>query len=221
MTWEDAHDLNQPCIRIVPTEWMVVEGLRCDGTDDGLRPRETSFGAQDVVMTIEDTYLSDIRDDCLENDGIIGGVLRDNLWDGCNSGISERPSLVQGESLQPPGEALVLDHMAMGLQITPHLDGPGENALFKWSVSANELVIKCSVFKVDALSLNGPAAMAIPGVVDDSACPGQPTTLVWLGGGSYPGTIPSGMQVTADVNVWNAAVADWKCRHGIPAPGCE
>ena len=221
MTWEEAHDLNQPCIRIIPTEWMVVDGLRCDSTDDGIRPRETSLGNQDVVMTIEDTYLSNIRDDCLENDAIIGGVLRDNLWDGCNTGISERPSASQGSFAQPPGETLVLDHMTMGLQITAHEEGPGENALFKWSSSANELVIKCSVFKVDAVSLNGTGVMDIPGVIDDSACPGQPTTLVWLGGGAYPGDLPGGITVSADVNVWNAAVADWKCRHGIPAPGCE
>jgi hypothetical protein len=199
----------------------VVEGLRCDNTDDGIRPRETSLGNQDVVMTIEDTYLHNIRDDCLENDAIIGGVLRDNLWDGCNTGISERPSASQGSFTQPPGETLVLDHMTMGLQITPHEEGPGENALFKWSSSANELVIKCSMFKVDAVSLNGAGVMDIPGVIDDSACPGQPTTLVWLGGGTYPGDLPSGIIVSSDVNVWDAAVADWKCRHGIPAPGCE
>ena len=221
MTWEEAHDLNQPCIRIIPTEWMVVDGLRCENTDDGIRPRETSLGTQDVAMTIEDTYLSNIRDDCLENDGIIGGVLRDNLWDGCNTGISERPSAAQGSFSQPPGETLVLDHMTMGLQITPHTDGPGENALFKWSSSANELVIQCSVFKVDAVSLNGTGVMDIPGVIDDSACPGNPTTLVWLGGGTYPGDLPSGMTISPDVNVWNAAVADWRCRHGLPAPGCE
>jgi hypothetical protein len=220
MTWEQAHSLNQPCLRMIATVWLVVDGLRCDTTDDGIRPRETDTGAQNVAMTIEDTYLTHMRDDCLENDGIIGGVLRDNLWDGCNTGISERPSSGMGIFLQPPGETLTLDHMTIGLEISSHRDGPGENTLFKWSDSANELVIKCSTFKVDAVSLNGPEAMDIPGVVDDSACPGQPTTLVWLGGGSYPGAIPPGIQVTADVSVWNAAVADWRCRHGLPDVGC-
>ena len=44
MTWEEAHDLNQPCIRIIATEWMVVEGLRCDNTDDGLAPARGGTG---------------------------------------------------------------------------------------------------------------------------------------------------------------------------------
>jgi hypothetical protein len=214
MTWEEAHALNQPCLRMVATEWMVIDGLRCDGTDDGLRPRETGTGDQNVTVTVRDTYFTDIHDDCLENDGVIGGVLQGSLWDGCNTGISERPSAAQGSFPQPPTETLTLDHMLIGLRIFPHASGPGENALFKWSDSANTLVIKCSMFKVDAVSLNGPETMAIPGTVDDSACPRHPTTLVWLGGGTYPGRLPRGIEVTSDVAVWNEAVAAWKCRHG-------
>lgn len=221
MTWEEAHDLNQPCLRIVATEWMVVGGLRCDNTDDGIRPRETGTDDQNVTMTIHDTYLTRIHDDCLENDGVIGGVLQDNLWDGCNTGISERPSDGQGGFAQPPGERLVLDRMAIGLAITPHQDGPGENALFKWSDSANTVVIRCSVFKVDAVSLNGVGAMAIPGSIDDRACPNQPTTLVWLGGGAYPGRLPDGIRVTSDIGVWDAAVTAWMCRHDEPAAVCD
>jgi hypothetical protein len=221
MTWEDAHDLNQPCFRIVPMEWLVVDGLRCDNTDDGIRPRETETGADDVTMLIRGTYLSEIRDDCLENDGIIGGLLQDNLWDGCNTGISERPSEEQGSFDQPPDETLVLDRMLIGLRIFPHEEGPGENALFKWSDSANQVVIRCSLFKVDAMSLNGPDAMAIPGTVDDRRCPDRPTTLVWLGEGSYPGRLPTGITVTSDASVWDAAVADWRCRHGYATTGCR
>jgi hypothetical protein len=220
MTWEEAHGLNQPCLRIVATEWMVVDGLRCDNTDDGIRPRETGTDAQNVTMTIHDTYLTRIHDDCLENDGVIGGLLQDNLWDGCNTGISERPSDDQGGFDQPRDERLVLDRMLIGLALTPHQDGPGENALFKWSDSANAVVIRCSVFKVDAVSLNGVEAMAIPGSVDDRACPASPTTLVWLGGGTYPGRLPVGIRVTADIGVWDAAVDEWTCRHDDVATTC-
>ena len=220
MTWEDAHDYNQPCLRAVATETLVIDGLRCDNTGDGLRPRETETGAQDVAMLIRDTYLTRIHDDCLENDGIIGGVLQDNLWDGCNTGISERPSEAQGSFAQPSEETLVLDRMMIGLWNTPHEDGLGANALFKWSDSANRVVIRCSLFKVDAVSLNGPEAMEIPGTIDDRRCPDRPTTLVWLGEGSYPGRLPDGILVTGDVAVWDSAVAAWRCRHGYAAEDC-
>jgi hypothetical protein len=221
MSWEDAHDLNQPCIRVVAREWVVIDGLRCDNTDDGIRPRETVTGAQNLTMTIRNTYLTRIRDDCLENDGIVGGILEDNLWDGCNTGISARPSDDQGTFDQPEDETLVLDRMLIGLRLSPHEEGGfGENALFKWSDSANRLVIRCSIFKVDAVSLNGPEAMEVPGTIDDRACPNRPTTLVWLGEGAYPGSLPSGIVVTSDVRVWDEAVADWKCRHGYSASDC-
>jgi|SRR5215210_1591790 len=217
MTWEDAHRHNQPCIRIVAREWMKVDGVRCDNTGDGFRPRETSTGADNVTMTVRNTYFTRIHDDCLENDGVIGGLLQNNLWNGCNTGVSEQPSTSFG---QPTGETLVLDHMLMGLWITPHEGGAGENSLFKWSGSANNLVIRCSIFKVDTLSLNHAKAMAVPGRIDDSACPDRPTTIVWLGGGPYPGDLPNGVRVTSQLGVWTRAATAWKCAHGYLTVGC-
>jgi hypothetical protein len=218
MTWEDAHDYNQPCARIVATGWIRVDGLRCDSTDDGFRPRETHADAQNVTMTVRNTYFTRIHDDCIENDGIIGGLLQDSLWQGCNTGVSERPS---GDSYsQPHGETLVLDHMLIGLWVTPHEGGAGENSLFKWGVSANDLVIKCSVFKVDRVSLNGSESMSVPATIDDSACPAHPTTLVWLGRGRYPGWLPRGVDVSRKIGVWKRAVTAWKCAHGYQVIGC-
>ncbi|MDP9329886.1 MAG: hypothetical protein M3P11_04505 [Actinomycetota bacterium] len=214
MTWEQAHVFNQPCLRVVATVWMEVDRLRCDGTDDGFRPRESETAAQNTMMTVRDTYFTNIHDDCLENDGVIGGLLQDDLWDGCFTGISERPSTDQGAFAQPPGETLTLDHMIIGLQRFPQDSGLlGENALFKWSASANDLVIECSVFKVDSLSVNGIDTMTIPGTIDDSGCPRHPSTLIWLGGGRYPAPLPAGLKVTSDISVWDSAVADWKQRH--------
>jgi hypothetical protein len=91
----------------------------------------------------------------------------------------------------------------------------GENALFKWSSSGNRVVIKCSTFKVNTMSLNGPEAMAMPPgtVVDDSGCPGHPSTIVWLGGGKYPAWT-AGLRVVHDPKVWDDAVAQWKRVHG-------
>ena len=110
----------------------------------------------------------------------------------------------------------MLDHMLMGLWITPHEGGAGENSLFKWSGSANKLVIRCSIFKVDTLSLNHAKAMAVPGRIDDSACPEQPTTIVWLGGGPYPGDLPNGVRVTSQLGVWTRAVHGLEVRTRLP-----
>ncbi|MDK3257085.1 hypothetical protein [Blastococcus capsensis] len=218
-TWEYYHDeFNAACVKIIAREWMQVRDVRCDNVEDGIKPQESDVNANNAEFFVSGTYLSRIRDDCMENDYTVGGVLYDNLWEQCNTGISERPSSDRSWPT-PESETLVLDRMLIGLYKTPHVeDGKtvmGENAIFKWSDSGNRVVIKCSIFKVDEESLNGTDTMAMPPgtVVDDSECPDNPSTIVWLGGGEYPAWT-AGMRVTADEGVWTDAVRDWKVRHG-------
>lgn len=218
--WELYHsDYNAACVKIVARGWAQVRGLRCDDLEDGIRPEESAGNANDASVHVTGTYLTRIRDDCIENDFTLGGLLQDNLWEQCNTGISERPA-GKAAWTSPPSETLTLDHMLIGLYETPHAPSGtlvrGENALFKWSSSANHLVIKCSIFKVDTMSLNGADAMAVPPgtVIDDSQCPGHPSTIVWLGGGRYPAST-SGIRVVTDPGVWTSAVAAWKASHGV------
>jgi hypothetical protein len=195
VTWEQAHARhNGACLLFVGTGSIDIRNLRCDNVEDGVRPEETARNANDATLNISGTYFTRVRDDCIENDFVLGGVLADNLWEQCNTGVSERPPSSAASFTSPKGESLTLDHMVLGLYVNQHRAGPGENVLFKWSSSANTLVIKCSMLKVDGVSLNGPEAMSFPvtTVIDDSACPANPTTLVWLGGGSYPGWLPAG-----------------------------
>jgi hypothetical protein len=218
--WQVYHEqYNAACVTIVALEWMQVRGLRCDNVEDGIKPLEHGANANNAQVYVSGTYLSRIRDDCMENDYTVGGVLEDSLWESCNTGISERPS--RGRSWSTPSsETLVLDRMLIGLYETPHIEGGrtvmGENALFKWSSSGNRVVIRCSVFQVDSVSLNGLDSMAMPPgtVVDDSACPDNPSTIVWLGGGDYPAWT-AGMRVVADPTVWSDAVSAWKTAHGF------
>jgi hypothetical protein len=205
-------------VKIVAEEWMQVRGVRCDNVEDGIKPQESGVNANNSQFFVSGTYLSRIRDDCMENDYTVGGVLYDNLWEQCNTGIFERPSSDR-QWKTPSSETLVLDHMLIGLYKTLHIEDRktvmGENAIFKWSESGNRVVIKCSIFKVDEESLNGTDTMAMPPgtVVDDSACPDNPSTIVWLGGGDYPAWT-AGMRVVDDISVWDRAVSSWKKAHG-------
>jgi hypothetical protein len=219
-TWDHLHDqYNAACVKILAREWMQVRGVRCDNVEDGIKPQESGVNANDARFSVSGTYLSRIRDDCMENDYTVGGVLVDSLWESCNTGISQRPSRDR-EWRTPAAETIVLDRMLIGLYETPHVeDGRtvmGENALFKWSSAGNRVVIKCSIFKVDSVSLNGADDMAMPPgtVVDDAACPDDPSTIVWLGGGDYPAWT-AGMRVVSDVSVWDDAVRAWKVAHGM------
>lgn len=223
VTWEQAHARhNGACLLYVGTGSIDIHNLRCDNVEDGLRPEETARNANNATLNITGTYFTRVRDDCIENDFVIGGVLADNLWEQCNTGVSERPPSKASSFISPKGESLTLDHMVLGLYVNQHRSGPGENTLFKWSSSANTLVIKCSIFKVDGVSLNGTESMSFPAttVIDDRACPANPTTLVWLGGGSYPGSLPAGVRVVSTAGTWVNAVTGWRCRHGYQTTGC-
>ena len=217
-TWSYYHDkFNASCVRIAALEWMQVRDLRCDNVEDGIKPAESEVNANNATFFVSGTYLTRIRDDCLENDFTVGGILHDNLWEECNTGISERPAGDRSWAT-PVDEYLVLDHMLIGLYETPHNEEGstvmGENFVVQVVPTGNRLVIRCSVFKVNSVSLNGVDAMAVPAgtVIDDTACPDKPSTIVWLGGGAYPAST-GGMRVVTDVAVWDAAVKAWKAAH--------
>lgn len=220
--WSYYHDQqNAPCVRLVATRMVQVNGLNCHDAEDGLKFLENTASTGNSNTTTfysRGVHLDRIRDDCMENDFAVGGVVSDSLWERCNSGLSERPADSNGAWTSPAGETVTFDHSLMGLWDTWHEDdnANGSNGLFKWSTSANHLVLKCSTFYVPSKSLNGADAMAIPAgtVVDDSACPNSPTTIVWTGGGAYPGNLQGlPIRVTADKSVWDNAVAAWKAAH--------
>jgi hypothetical protein len=217
-SWEYFHDqANAACVKVVAVDWLQIHNTRCDGIEDGFRPQEGGVNLNRTRFLISGTYLTNVADDCLENDYTLGGVLRDNLWESCFTGISERPSSANGTWTSPADETLTLDHMLIGLRSMPHDSGKGTgpNSLFKWSTSANKLIIRCSTFFVPERSVNSTGSMAIPAgtVVDDSACPNKPSTIVWLGGGAYPADT-AGIRVVSDPAVWTGAVRAWKSAHG-------
>ena len=226
-TWHD--DYNAACVKVAAVDWMQVQGHVCRGIQDGFRMQENAVNANNTRFLIEDSYVGNVGDDCIENDYTTEGVILDSLFDGCHTAFSERPS---GDRCweTPPGEQLVVDHSLFRLRPMQLEEGFGYGRLFKWPTHcgsmnvANQPVIKCSTFLVPDFRLDdGTDGMEFPAntVVDDSACPDDPTTIVWLGGGdTYPGNLRGlPIRTTTNIGYWNAKVADWHARHGSPWQG--
>ena len=138
-------------------------------------------------------------------------MVADSLWEQCNTGLSERPS--GGRSwTTPASETVTLDHMLIGLYQTPHDKGgqrvTGENALFKWSSSGNHVVIKCSMFMVDAVSLNGAECdgAAARNRRRRLGLPEQPDHHRLARRGPLSRPYPGGIRVVTDPGVWSSAV---------------
>lgn len=198
-------------------DWYVIDGLRVENVEDGLRPRGTRdlYPKDGDGFTLRNAYFTRIRDDCISNTDIAGGVIEDSLFDGCYTGISELPGNgnAQRKIPAPAGESLILDGVLLRLQAMPGTyrnDDPrllGHGTLFKWSDVANKVVLRDSVFLIDTAPAKGRVDFP-PGTVAKNV------TVVWLGHGAFPGTVPAGVTVTTDRSVWDTARSRWLTRHG-------
>ena len=217
LTWDQVkarHD--GAAVRIAADGWYVVDGLRVENVEDGIDPRgrEGEYPKGGDGFVLRNLYFQYIRDDCVENDDIAGGLIEDSLFDGCNTGISERPTKGNPQLGHPApiGETLTLSHVLLRLQRMPGPRGHsaaslGHGELFKWSGVANRLVLRDSIFLVEATP-NGGRTDFPPGTRATNV------TVVWLGPGAFPGTVPPGVTVTTDRSVWDDARSQWLDRHG-------
>jgi hypothetical protein len=200
-SWEASHDLNSFGIAWMNPD-LVVDGLRVDDVTDGGN------------FTVRDTLLSYIRDDCIENDHLHGGLIDDSLFDGCYVGIAARPtSGIEAEGYDGRDQLLTVTRSLIRLQRMP---GPrngrgsdrGHGVLFKWHDLAPRVALHGNVFLVEDAAFDG-SDMSFPEQIESCS----DNVLVWLGEGEYPEPLPECVQLTRDRGVWDAAVADWHARN--------
>jgi hypothetical protein len=209
-TWDEMHDPNNAGFSF-ENDRFTVDGVRIHNTGDGIRPRGGARG-----FVIKDVWLSHIRDDCVENDHLNGGLVDDSLFDGCFVGFSARRS-----DTTEDGRANVWTIRDSLVRLEP-MPGPpdgtasGHHGFFKWMDWGNADSLS------PRLALHGNVFMAEePGHVDAERMgipPGKlaacsDNVMVWLGSGPYPARLPSCFTVTTERTVWDDAVAAWIRRH--------
>ena len=204
-----------------------------DGADLVLpsSPPDTRFVPADG-FEIRDVWAAYVRDDCIENDAYAGGVIRDSLFDGCNTGISQTPGMrLQRlapedaakarrlrDELDGTGKTVSLERVLLRMQLQPHPNRPerqwvqergvvyGGGSLFKIRDRSPRFVIRDSIFAFDGRTKGSFSFPELRG------CAGN--TIVWLGDGDFPGAYPNDcFELTRDPEVWRRAVRDWHARH--------
>ena len=186
----------------------------------------------DSTTTLEHVRATYIRDDCIENEDVPHNlVIRNSLFDGCFTGIAERPAGLSGAQVGTGPQSLTVDDSLMYIQPQPL--GPtyctsarvtsgrcrttsdpsvwlGAQGIWKWSTAAASTVtVRNTIFKLDMPSYSSCVSQQWP--------PGtyQNVTLVWAGQGPYAtaggcnNVLPSGVTLTTDVSVWDRAKAAW------------
>ena len=92
---------NSAGLRIENAPGVTIDEWKIHGAWDGIR---ISTGTTNFL--IDDTYMTNVRDDAVENDKVLSGTIRDSLFDGVFSGIS----LGDGSNYDGSANTITLEH---------------------------------------------------------------------------------------------------------------
>ena len=186
---------NGACLITKNSERMTVEHLRCDWTWDGFRPE--GDGNEDWLLRL--AWISNNRDDAIENDRCHSGRMEHSLLEDTFVGYSSRP----GQESVPCEHRLEM--VGMLISLGRHYDDR-EKAIRPWSNIENgrvmqsgalfkvrdrgagtEVLLKDTIIKLDHTP--GVSTKELPIVPEGwELLPGSGNnTLVWLGENDLPG----------------------------------
>ena len=87
--WRTVYDHgNSAGVRIEDSPNATIEDWRISNTWDAIR---VSWNSQNFL--IQDVWVTNARDDAIENDRLLSGTIRDSLFDGVFAGLSIDPIL--------------------------------------------------------------------------------------------------------------------------------
>jgi Ca2+-binding RTX toxin-like protein len=211
LTWEAVKAIGGAAIRLRQDGGAVVDGLQVDNLHDGinLRSADPSDGTSGDGWVLRNSYMTYMRDDCIENDDLSSGTVRDVLFDGCFVGISADD--VHDVAPDQSHERITLNHALIKLQLMPSVEyGMDHGDLLKWSPEAPRVTIRNSVFFIeDNAAGDWPEGTILENV-----------TLVLGQAAGAPSLDPMpGLRITRDRQIWTAARQDWLDRHGCSGFG--
>jgi hypothetical protein len=222
------------------TAWHGRAGIGVDEAGSQIIGTTVSKEGDGIQLTenasnwsVVGVHLSDIHDDCIEDDGMQGGLVADSLFDGCYDFFSAQG--FSGYTFDGSGRNVTIEDSLVRLGDFASVSqgvSPGHAFFFKWGQDppglqpsnttghAPDLTIKNTIFMADSnTAISGHQGIGMPqwqdasGVWHDYLTSCSNNTMVWLGPGPYPGHLPSCFHVTTDRSVWTDAVAAWLAAH--------
>ncbi len=216
--WSVWHD--RTGVETFEPSFQII-GTRVTNEGDGL-----DFEASAHDWIVRGVRLTDIHDDCIQNDQMNSGLLDDSLLDGCYSAISAMG--FAGSTVDGRANTMTITNDLIRLGDMPTVSNgpaPGHAGFFKFAGPlATEgrgpsLVVRNTIFMADSTSQI--SNMGLPYYQDPTTGVWHPyplqcsnNTMVWLGPGNYPVTLPSCFKITTDPSVWTNAVSKWNVTHG-------
>ena len=173
--WESTY-CNSTGVLLRDSLDAIFAGLRMRRVWDAIRITEGSGGFQ-----LRGSWISEVRDDCIENDYLNGGLVEDTLLDGCFSGLSMRPPGDVDRS--PAGGPFVLRGVLMRMQTYPYKAQLQEGPPFKADEALAEIEVHDSILVMGNRDTVSQLRLAI-GWTRIGECSGN--LLLWTAETPYP-----------------------------------
>ena len=216
------------------TEGFTLDGIRIHNVWDGIRPRGNVDG-----FRVKNVWVTDARDDCIDNEHRPAGVIEDSLFVACHLGMSVRGGKGRGRNKRQAAPAerpeddgdRVFEIRDSLISLGPHPEpnakrsnytwfkDPGHGMFFKLGPGDLQLKLYDNVFMLEQYPNNSKRTWGLPPEhYGDLLADCSGNVLVWLGEGDYPGPFhndrfPNCWTVTTDRSVWERARQDWIDRH--------
>lgn len=188
---------------------LVVENVTVSNYGDCIRIEDNTDN-----WSLSGFHTNGCHDDCVENDRLYSGLIDDALFEACFVFLSERPGSGVGIPVSGAGKRVTISNTAIHLKPMPTVyrgPAPGTGPLFKWSKekqrpSAALTLGPNLVIMADQKPSNGDLNIPLATCV-------APVTIIWRGGGSFPGKTPSCATITTSTTPYDSFVVAWKARH--------
>jgi hypothetical protein len=174
--WEYTY-CNSTAVGLWDSPNATVEGIRARRVWDAVR-----FTRQSQFFKLDEVWLSEVRDDCVENDYLRSGLIMDVLLDGCFAGISAKLS---GERTgNGSAETVTLAGLLMRLQPYLYKGEVRHGSPLKVDQSSPAFQIYDSVFAITGAPGVSSSQLAI-GWEKISEC--RNNLLLWISDVPWPG----------------------------------
>jgi hypothetical protein len=208
VTWSSPYHHSAAFTVRVPN--FLIEGYRANNSGDGINIEKPASG-----FHVRAVYLSNIHDDCVQNDSLLSGVVEDSLFDGCYAGISEDD---YSKTVNGSANTMTFQNNLLYMKPMPTVfkgAKPGTAMVFKgWSQTpSSKMILKNNIFYASQAPGFEVASFGVPAGMVFTECSNN--IFVWTGpGSSPPGNWPANcFTINKDISVWNKAVASWKTAH--------
>ena len=89
-SWREVHEFGGSGDRMYSSGLVFVDSARVHNVEDGWKPRELPEFGNTGSIYMRNTYMTGIRDDSIEDDNFMPGIIEDSLFDGVHTFLSEQ-----------------------------------------------------------------------------------------------------------------------------------